>query len=270
MSTWTTNSSRAQEAAEKPKDLVKMLSLGSFKFTNFISNDPKSLNQIEPDAENRSNDGKQLLKQDKSFHVLGLKWNHKSDTLVVSRGTTPDTQRSVTQRVVLSLSTAVYDPIGLVAPYTVKARLLLKDMSGQKWDDVLPDDIVTKFTDWSSKLGTLSGIVIPRSCFQRNVDRLELHMFGDSSQDVFSGVAFLRGKIVSEHGDSTELAFVFGKARVAPMKVLTISKLELQAALLSAWLRNGIQQALTLEIEKQPVFVANRVAEILALTTVDE
>ena len=134
----------------------------------------------------------------------------------------------------------------------------------------------TKFTAWSSELGSLSQIVIPRSYFQQKVERLELQMFGDSSQDVFGAVAFLRGKIVSEHGSSTELAFVFGKARVAPMKALTIPKLELQAALLSARLRNDIQKALTLKIEKtfmwtdsttvvqwlhslekQPVFVAN-------------
>ena len=186
-------------------------------------------------------------------HVLGLKWNHKSDTLVVSRGTTPDTQRTVTQIVVLNLVSAVYDPIGLVAAYTVKTRLLLKDiwrLSGQKWDDVLPEDIVTKFTDCSSELGSLSEIVIPRSYFQRNVERLELPMFGDSSQDVFSAVAFLRGKIVSGHGNSTELAFVFRKARVATVKASSIPKLELQAALASARLRNDIPQALTLDIEK--------------------
>ena len=114
-------------------------------------------------------------------------------------------------------------------------------------------------------------------------------MFGDSSQDVFSAVAFLRGKVISGNDRSTELAFVFGKTRVAPMKSLTIPKLELQAALLSARLRNEVQRALTLQIEKtfmwtdittvlqwlhslekQPVFVANRVAEILELTTADE
>ena len=34
--------------------------------------------------------------------------------------------RAVTQRVVLSLVSAVYDPIGPVAPYTVTARLLFE------------------------------------------------------------------------------------------------------------------------------------------------
>ena len=221
-----------------------------------------------------------------------MKWIHSTDTLVVSRGTSPNTDRNVTQRVVLSLVSAVYDPIGHVAPFTIKARLLLKDIwsfSGQQWDDNLPDDIATKFMEWSKELSTLKKITIPRSYFCQTVERIELHVFGDSSQDAFSAVAFLRGKLVNDHDVVTQLAFVFGKARVAPMKALTVPKLELQAALLAARLRAEILRALSLKIdrtsmwsdgstvlqwltslEKQPTFVANRVCEILDLTTVDE
>ena len=87
----------------------------------------------------------------------------------------------------------------------------------------------------------------------------------------------------------TQLASVFGKARVAPLKALTVRKLELQAALLAARLTDEVLRALSLTmnrtfmwsdsstvpqwltfLEKQPTFVANRVCEILELTTVDE
>ena len=118
-------------------------------------------------------DAKPLPTGDASSHVLGLKWNHTTDTLVVSRGIGPNKRNfskffndDVTQRVVLSLVSAVYDPIGLVAPFTVKARLLLKDiwrLSGQQWDDNLPEDIVKKFLEWRSELPTLGDITIPRS-----------------------------------------------------------------------------------------------------------
>ena len=73
------------------------------------------------------------------------------------------------------------------------------------------------------------------------------------------------------------------------MKALTIKKLELQASLLEARLRKDVEKAMTLEtsetfmwsdsttvlqwihsLDKQPVFVANRVAESLGLTTTDE
>ena len=115
-------------------------------------------------------------------------------------------------------------------------------------------------------------------------------MFGDSSQDIFSAVAFLRARVTTRTGKvKTELAFVLGKARVAPLEVMTVPKLELQAALLATRLKNEIIQAITVTVtqvfmwtdsttvlqwnnsnEKQPIFVANRVCEILEYTSVDQ
>ena len=72
------------------------------------------------------------------MHVLGLKWDHNNGTLLVSRGTNSTITKSITQRLVLSLVSKVYDPIGLVAPFTVGARLILKDIwrvNEQIWDD---------------------------------------------------------------------------------------------------------------------------------------
>ena len=269
-----------------------MLALGGFKLTKFVSNVPSIPIEVDPNTDTRTTEEKEIPTAEKLSHVLGMKWNHPTDTLVVSRGTSSNTDRNITQRVVLSLVSAVYDPIGLVAPFTIKARLLLKDiwrLSGQQWDDNLPDDIVTKFLEWSNELSTLNKITIPRSYFCQTVETIELHVFGDSSQDAFNAVAFLRGKLVNNHDVVTQLAFVFGKARVAPKKALTVPKLELQAALLAARLRAEVLRALSLKIdrtfmwsdsstvlqwltssEKQPTFVANRVCEILDLTTVDE
>ena len=114
-------------------------------------------------------------------------------------------------------------------------------------------------------------------------------MFRDSSQEVFSAVAFLRAQVTTSSGPQTELAFVLGKARVAPMKVMTVPKLELKAALLAARLKQDICRALTVHISKvfmrtdsttvlqwlnstskQPIFVANSVCEILEHNSVDE
>ena len=116
-----------------------------------------------------------------------------------------------------------------------------------------------------------------------------LHMFGDSSQDIFIAIAFLRAPITNTTGKvNTELTFVLWKARVTPMKVMTVPKLELQAALLAARLKNEIIQALTVTVNQvfiwtdsttvlqwitsngmQPIFVENRVSEIFVYTSVD-
>ena len=129
-----------EERDRKSNKLVKSVTLGGFHLTKFVTNLPNKPILDQSD----SVDAKPLPTGDASSHVLGLKWNHTTDTLVVSRGIGPNKRNfskffndDVTQRVVLSLVSAVYDPIGLVAPFTIKARLLLKDiwrLSGQQWD----------------------------------------------------------------------------------------------------------------------------------------
>ena len=76
-------------------------------------------------------------------------------------------------------------------------------------------------------------------------------MFGDGSQDVFSAVGYLGAQVTCTSGEIiTELAIVLGKARVAPMKVMTVPKLELQAVLLAARLKREICRALTVTVDK--------------------
>ena len=143
-----------------------------------------------------------------------MKWDHSNDTLVVSRGTPSTVAKFLTQRLVLSLVSKVFGPIGLVAPFTVGAQLFLKDIwrvSGQHWDEKLPKDTVERFLEWSIKLPKLAQIAIPRNYFSGNFEHLELHMFGDSSREVFIAVAFLRAQVNTSCGTKTELAFVLGK-----------------------------------------------------------
>ena len=177
MDDYLESSPTIEEATRKAKDLAKLLSLGGFKLTKFVSNVPTIPPQVETNSTSptETKETKEIPSTEESSHVLGLKWNHSSDTLVVSRGTNPEVKPKVTQRIVLSLVSSVYDPIGLVAPYTVKARLLLKDiwrLSGQQWDDDLPPEVASKFLDWSEELPGLSDIVIRRAYFQGKVETL--------------------------------------------------------------------------------------------------
>ena len=281
-----------EKSINRSKELVHLLHLGWFKLTKFVRNVPNPADQI--DGSFQSTEPKVIVScQEDSSHVLGLKWNHTNDTLVLSRGTSCPITKSLTQRLVLSFVSKIFDPIGLVAPFTVGARLLLKDIwrvTGQQWNDELPQDIVQRFLVWSADLPKFENNKIPRSYFSGPFDNIELRMFGNSSQDIFSAVAFLRARVKTPTGqERTELAFVLGKARWAPMKVMTVPKLELQAALLAARLKREITQALTVTVnlvfmwtdsttvlqwinsnEKQPIFVANGVCEILEYTRVDQ
>ena len=139
------------------RNLVSLLKLGGFSLTKFVSNADEITNP--EDCETLSSPIKKICNgAEQSSHVLGLKWHHVKDTLVVSRSVDRPLDKATTQRTVLSFVSSVFDPVGLVAPYTVRARRLLKDMwkiSGQSWDDEMPEDIRDKFLEWHSGLHLL-------------------------------------------------------------------------------------------------------------------
>ena len=146
----------------------------------------------------------------------GLKGNHANDTLVVSRGTSCAITKSLTQRLVLSFVSKVFDTIGLVAPFTVGARLLLKDIwrvTRQQWDDEVPQNMVQRFLVWSADLQKLENIKIPRRYLSGPFDNIELHMFGGSSQDIFSAVAFLRARVKTPTGEEKQSLRLFWGTR---------------------------------------------------------
>ena len=122
-----------------------------------------------------------------------------------------------------------------------------------------------------------------------NFEKLELSIIGDSKQKIFSAVSFLQDRVTISSGPQTELSFVMCKARVAPMKVTTVPKLQLQTALPAARLKQDICRALTVKFNrvfmrtgsttvlewlnstsKYPIFIANCVSEILEHTSVNE
>ena len=139
---------------KKSRDLIELLNRGGFKLTKFISNVPGLLEELEDKSVEQAPKEIGASKEESSSHVLGLKRDHVNDTLVVSRGTICDASKAVTQRLVVSLVSKIFDPIGLVSLFTVKARLLLKDVwrfHGQSWDDVLPKEMIERFESWSAE-----------------------------------------------------------------------------------------------------------------------
>ena len=106
MDNYLESSLTVAETTRKAKDLVALLSLGGFKLTEHVSNVPCIPALVQPDS-NAPNKVKEIPNTEDSSHVLGLKWNHPTDTLIASRGTQPDVKLNVTQRIVLSLVSAV-------------------------------------------------------------------------------------------------------------------------------------------------------------------
>ena len=87
MDDYLESSPTVEEASNKAKDLVTLLAKGGFNLTKFVSNITHLPAELQQSGELALTDEKVLPKQDEYSHVLGFKWNHACDTLVVSRGT---------------------------------------------------------------------------------------------------------------------------------------------------------------------------------------
>ena len=83
------SSPTSNEASNKAKDLVITFALNGFILTKFVSNVPIIANEVEPNSDNKTTEAKEMPTAEKFSHALGLNWNHSTDTLVVSRETSP-------------------------------------------------------------------------------------------------------------------------------------------------------------------------------------
>ena len=109
------------DALKLGRDLISLLKLGGFRLTKFVSNVPDVTTALDPDnCESKSSVKDICASPEQSSHFLALKWDHVKDTLVNSRGVDRPLDKAITQRTVLSFVSSVFDPIGLVALYTVK------------------------------------------------------------------------------------------------------------------------------------------------------
>ena len=281
--------SNIEEAANLAQDLTAMLGRGGFNLTKWTSND-KSLNQLLPgNVNNLEKQSVQLGGEQQS--LLGLQWDITEDKLRICRGLKVKSSDKWTHRKILSTVSGVFDPIGLAAPYTIRARILLKEIwtdQGQQWDKLVNDSFNKRFQEWVDELPELEQLTINRYYLNAsNANSTQLHIFADASQEAFSIVCYL---LFEQEGGTRSLSYVIGKSRVAPIKYMTIPKLELQAAMTAVRLKNTLVLEHRLNIDsiifwsdsstviqwiknstkKQPVFVANRVAEILESTSVDQ
>lgn len=98
------------------------------------------------------------------------------------------------------------------------------------WNEILSESIQNAWNQLKLELPELTGISLPRRIILDNFERCELHGFRDASTIGSAAIIYLRVL----KGDSISVFLLFSKGKVAPLKTLTLPKLELTAAKLLA------------------------------------
>ena len=100
---------------------------------------------------------------------------------------------------------------------------------GQAWDKDLSGEHSKLFSDWCSELREIRTMSINRLYFGNGCSTLRLHIFSDASEEAI--MVYLQDEA------TFRLAYVIGKCRVAPIRHMTVPKLEIQAAVYGVCLR---------------------------------
>ncbi|GFW92498.1 integrase catalytic domain-containing protein [Trichonephila clavipes] len=196
-----------------------------------------------------------------------------------------EVKEDVLESEVLSVIAKLYDPLGFLGPVIAKARMFLQQLWQCKldWDDVLPNSIANEWREFVTTLKCIEEVKINRFIMADNNVRIVLQGFADTSEAAYGAVAYLQCFL---HNGAAKVSILASKSRVAPIRVISIPRLELCTCVLLAQLVKKIRSTFRLNISdivlhtdstialawlnspanRLKTFVANRVAKVQELT----
>lgn len=242
-----------EEAIKVIQDLQNLCKKAGFILEKWVSNSWAVLQTISENQ--RAKDLKELNLDRDDLPVeraLGLLWCVESDTFKFKMEVK---HQSPTRRGMLSMTSSVYDPLGMVAPVTLSAKMLQQELCRRNygWDDVIPPDVLSQWERWLQDIDLLASFKSDRCLKPKDFGeptQSQLHHFADASKDGYGTVTYIR---LINNRNEVHVVFLMGKARVTPLKSVTIPRLELTAAVLAVRVDAMLKAELELELS-QSVF----------------
>lgn len=193
--------------------------------------------------------------QDAIQKILGVNWFIMQDDIGVDleRIIETITKLKPTKRSVMSAMARIYDPLGILSPFTMRLKVLLQKIWKAKndWDSILNDDLKNEFETWQTEFELLKDFKIPRSLCETDNCWKEIHIFADASPKAYGVVAYLR----TTNDELITNKFICSKNKISPItktgnEELSLPKLELTAALVAARLKDFLLRNIDIKIDK--------------------
>ncbi|XP_062541544.1 uncharacterized protein LOC134209563 [Armigeres subalbatus] len=271
---------------------------GGFHLRNWRSNSEKVVKELGNSA---TIDSKNLCLEsgERVDRVLGMLWSSSSDALSFSTRLSEEVRNLLddgsrpTKRQVLRCVMSLFDPLGLLALFIIHGKVLIQELwrAQTEWDEAVSDDVFEQWNRWIGMIEFIATVKIPRCYFSQatiqTYKNAQLHAFVDASEIAYACAVYIRTYV--ENG-MFNCALISGKAKVAPLKPMSIPRLELQGCVLGARLLKFVQDNHPVVFSKRFLwtdsttarswirsdprrykpFVAHRVGEILEITDVSE
>ena len=152
---------------------------------------------------------------------------------------------SYIKRNFLKKISTLFDPIGSLAPFTMRAKMLLQDMwtAGMDWDNELTEPLISSSRARFGELCELKNVKIPRCLWSKGViaDTMSLHTFVDASESAYGAIVYA---LCQYEDGSVSTNIVAAKTPVSPNIANSTPRLELMGAIVGVRLTTRISEVL--------------------------
>ncbi|CAA9997656.1 unnamed protein product [Nesidiocoris tenuis] len=219
------STSSTEEALTLHHELTKLLAAGGFILRKWASSHAEVSEAFLEELKDRPRPVGDM----NAIRLLGLEWDPQSDCFGY-RVDVPSVEP--TKRNILSQIARMYDINGYLSPVIFAMKRLLQDiwLAGLDWDCSLPATLLEHWSNIRSQLPCLNHLRIPRY-IMGNPERRSVCLvgFSDASQVGMGASLYLR---VWHSDGSVTCNLVKSKSKVAPLKTVSIPRLELCAAVM--------------------------------------
>ncbi|XP_035787831.1 uncharacterized protein LOC118468171 [Anopheles albimanus] len=205
----------------------------------WASNDDDVLQHVPPDHR----EAPVKIGDRDAVRMLGLSWCPTEDTFQLVIGDEIlQLSETLTKRGLVARISKLYDPVGILQPVIITAKMLMQDLWREDlaWDDCVSPTSVHQWNEFTTQLPLLRKLHIPRMAAPSAPTTIRIDGFCDASLRAYGCVFYVT--FTNSQGIQTT-RLLCSKARVAPLKAMTLPCLELHAALLLSELYVRIRDA---------------------------
>ncbi|XP_062703957.1 uncharacterized protein LOC134286361 [Aedes albopictus] len=230
----TSGANSAEEAMQLIVQINEILGEAGFTLRKWSSNSPEVLGSLSDTI--ITSMPIQFPDERNTVKALGIHWLPTEDVFTFK--VTMPTDGPNTKHQLLSDSAKLFDPFGWFAPAIVRVKILYQKcwLYDLNWHDKLPPTIEEAWIEVKENLHLLEEVKLPRWAANHN-GRIELHGFSDASEEAYAAVVYLRS--VDSNGE-VHVTLLAAKTKVAPVRQISIPRLELNAAELLAKLMQQV------------------------------
>nr|CAH7724598.1 unnamed protein product [Callosobruchus chinensis] len=269
-----------KDAVQLGKRVFDILKSAGFTLRKWSSNNDEILHEMDVTT---SNNDSILINDMECFKALGLTWNKRNDTFNFEVSICGNDQK-VTKRLILSIISQLFDPMGLISPCVIIGKVLIQKLWLEKidWDSPVSEELKIEWLKLRNNLAELNKLKIDRQVVCNEAVKIELHGFSDASAEAYGAAVYVRSVDIN---GKIHVCLLCAKSRVAPLKTISIPRLELCGAVILAKLVDKVINSCKIDFDKVycwtdstvvlgwlktipnllKTFVANRVSEIQTL-----